>query len=70
MPSFIAGDSVWYECVVTFWSTCKSFLVRPRATAAALAADERRLRLGLAAFLVPVAGYLVVYQLVFVLFNR
>jgi hypothetical protein len=46
---------------VTFWSSYKAFLVRPRETAAAVAADGRRLTLGLAAFLVPVVGYLVVY---------
>lgn len=51
--SLFARDSVWYKCVVTFWSTYKAFLVQPRATAAALASYERRLRLGLAAFLRP-----------------
>jgi hypothetical protein len=44
-----------------FWSTYRAFLVRPRETAAALAADARGLRLGLAAFLVPVVGYIIVY---------
>lgn len=46
---------------MTFWATYAAFLLRPRETAAALAADSLRLRLGLAAFLIPVAGYLVVY---------
>lgn len=46
---------------MTFWASYKAFLVHPRETAAALAADPRQLKLGLAAFLVPVVGYLVVY---------
>lgn len=44
-----------------FAATYKAFLLRPRETAAALAAEERRLRLGLQAFLVPVLGYVIVY---------
>ncbi len=46
---------------MTFWSTYKACLVRPRETAEALAADKRGLRLGFAAFLVPVLGYIIVY---------
>ena len=46
---------------LTFWSTYKAFFVRPRETAEALAADSRGLRFGLAAFLVPVVGYSIVY---------
>lgn len=46
---------------MTLWSTYTAFLVRPRETAEDLAADARGLRLGFAAFLVPVFGYVIVY---------
>lgn len=47
---------------MTFLSCYGGFFLRPGATAERLLSDERRLRLGLLALLVPLVGYVIVYM--------